>query len=608
MNRNASLVRLNAREEREDDARPLQVGLILRLMSYTQAVAGKRNWLFLLVLLRAIQLPALTWVTAAVIKGPISRGDWQGTLWGMAGFGLLALSTQLVMHFRQRYALELGETVVHDLRQKMFAHLQSMPMSFFHRTKLGRVISRMSSDIEDVRVGVQEVLFVSLVQIGNMAVAAAFMLWYDATLFLLVIGLLPVLWTVNHFFHRKMSVALRQMRDSFSRVTATLAESVNGIRVTQSFVRQDVNARLFGDLVSDHSQYNYEVNRAQGQFLPLLDLNNQVFAAALLVAGAWQLLRPGATTDVGDLIGFLLMANMFFSPITTLGNQYNQALTAMAGAERVFRLLDSPPEWHDAESAGELRIDDDAHAEHCGLSVEFRDLTFGYDPQRPVLHNINFKARAGETIALVGHTGSGKTSIINLLAKFYLPNSGQLLIDGTDVREITTPSLRRHVAMVLQQNILFTGTVRDNIRFGRPDASDQEVIDVVSQLDCLDLIADLPDGFDTKIGERGGNLSLGQRQIICFARALLIDPRILILDEATSSIDTLTEARVQAALLKLTVGRTSFIIAHRLSTIRHADQVLVLDQGEIVERGTHQRLLTTGGVYAGLHQRFVQAA
>lgn len=589
-------------DHREDEPRqrPLQFSLILRLLRYTRSNAWHRNWLFVLVIVRSLQLPALTWLLAAVIRGPIAAGDVTGVVLGAIAYALLALSTQIVMHYRQRLALELGERVVYGLRDAVFAHLQRMPMSYFHRTKVGRVVSRFGSDIEDVRIGVQDVAFVSLVQIGQMLFAGVCMIWYDVQLFLIVLGLVPVIWAINHVFHRRLSVTLRAMRESFSRVTATLAESIVGIRVTQGFVRQQENARLFHDLVVSHASFNSAVMKTHGLFLPLLELNNQFFIAILLALGGFQVLAPGAETDIGDLVGFFFMANMFFSPISVLGNQYHQAMTAMAGAERVFGLLDTVPEWSDPPQALQL--------EAVRGHVEFYNVCFGYTPERLVLKNISFSAWPGQTVALVGQTGSGKSSIINLIAKFYLPLSGYVCIDGHDIRALSADALHRSMGIVLQQNFLFQGTVAANIRVGRPAASLAELEASLRQLGCWDLFAALPAGLETRVGERGANLSAGQRQLVCFARALLADSRILILDEATSNVDTETEMRLQAALAVLLRNRTSFVVAHRLSTIRHADMVLVLDQGQIVERGRHDELLGTGGVYAGLYHRFARAA
>lgn len=593
-----ALTKLGQHEDHVD-SRPLDFRLIARLMEFMRPYAPQRNWLLVAVVLRAIQLPALSWVLAAVIDGPIQRSDVNGVIWGAVAFAFLAIFTQVTMHFRQRYALELGEAVVFDLRNAIFAHLQTMPMSYFHKTKVGRIISRMISDIEDVRIGVQEVLFVSLVAVGQMGVAAAFMIWLDPVLFLLVLGMAPILWGINRYFHRKLSVLLRQMRESFSRVTATLVESVIGIRVTQGFVRQQENARLFHQLVTDHSRYNTAVMRTHGLFLPLVELNTQVFVGLLLVIGGWRVLNSGNATDVGELVGFFFMANVFFAPLTILGNQYNQAMTAMAGAERLFSLLDRQPAWQDAPDAlPVMRLEG---------KVEFDAVSFAYDPGRPVLHNISFVAQPGQTIALVGHTGSGKTSIINLLAKFYLPTTGRILIDGQDLNRLQTKSLHTQFGLVLQQNFLFMGTVADNIRFAKPGATMDELLRVCRRLDCLDLMQSLPQGFETLVGERGGQLSQGERQMVCFARALLADPRLLILDEATSSIDPQTEVRLQRALNVLLSGRTSFVVAHRLSTIRHADQVLVLDHGHLIERGTHSELVAAAGAYSKLYERFAKA-
>ena len=586
--------------EREDEPRqrPLQFRLIARMMQHTRPYACKRNWLLVSVLLRAVQLPALTWMVAAVIRGPVAAGDASGVLWGSVAFALLAVSTQIVLHYRQKLALELGEAVVGDLRNQLFRHIQRMPMRWFHTNRIGRVISRMTSDMEDIRIGVQEILYVSLVQFLQMLIAAAAMIWFDWSLFLIVLGLAPVIWFTNQHFHQRLSVALRDMRESFSRVTATLVESVAGIRVTQSFSRQAENARLFDALAEDHSRYNTVVLKTHGTFLPLLELNNQIFIVLLLLVGGYRVLTPGHSTDIGDLVGFFFMANLFFSPISILGGQYNQAMTAMAGAERLFRLLDTEPEWTDRPHA--------MHPEHITGRVEFRDINFGYEPGRPVLKNISFVANPGDIIALVGHTGSGKSSIVNLVSRFYLPDSGDILIDDYEIRDLAGESLHRHMGIVLQQNFLFVGTVADNIRFSRPEATDDDLISVLRQLDCEDLLTSLPDGLQTAVGEGGASLSAGQRQLVCFARALLAEPSILILDEATSSIDSATEARLQRALNVLLQGRTSFVVAHRLSTIRNATQVLVLDHGEIVERGRHEELLQLNKVYASLHRRFVQ--
>jgi len=469
-------------------------------------------------------------------------------------------------------------------------------MSYYSTTKTGRIISRITSDCEALRIGVQDVLFVSLVGTGQMLVAALFMAWYDLVLFGIVLVITPFVWGLNRLFRERLTRAYRNVQEGFSRITATLAESVNGVRVTQAFSRQRTNAALFTDLVVDQAHVNLVAARTSGLFLPALETTSQVFIALLIIVGGYRVLAEPARMDIAALIQFFFLANIFFSPIQILGNQYNQALTAMAGAERVFGLLDTPPAWTDAPDATPI--------EQITGRVEFDAVTFGYDPDRPVLHDISFVAEPGQTVALVGHTGSGKTSILNLVSKFYLPQQGEIRIDGHPLSRITTDSLHDRLGIVLQHNFLFTGSVLDNIRYGNPRLSEDEVRNVLARLDCLDLIAALPQGLHTEVGEKGSGLSLGQKQLVCFARALAADPAILILDEATSAVDTLTEQRLQAALETLLAGRTSFVVAHRLSTIEKADLVLVLDQGHIIERGNHAELLTQNGTYAHLVEQF----
>lgn len=605
-----SLVQRVKDDDPDADVKPLEWGIVRRLFGYTKPFAKKRNWLIVLTLARASQLPALAWVSALIIAGPIAGGRTSSLIGWVGGYAALALFTDVVFHFRQRLALELGEAVVGRMRAEIFDHVSRMPMSFFNRVKLGRILSRVTSDAESLRIGIEHVFFVGIVQFGQMIFAAAVMLYTDWVLFLVVLGLAPVLWVLNNRFRGRLSRDTRAQHESFSRVTATLAESINGIRVTQGFVRQDTNAGLFRSLLADHSRYSMGAARSSGILMPLLELNSQFFVAILLMLGGWQVFA--GQVEVGVLITFFLFANQFFGPIQVLGNLYNQALVSMAGAERVFHLLDTQPDWEDAPDAVDLpdpRVNPEGVrtvSTARGVHVEFRDVSFGYVAGRAVLHEVSFTAAPGQMIALVGHTGSGKSSIINLVSKFYLPTAGKVLVDGREIRTLTSRSLHRQTGMVQQNNFLFAGSVLDNIRFGRPEATEADVRAAVDRLGCGDMFDSLPHGLATGVGERGGGISVGQRQLVCFARALLADPRLLILDEATSAIDALTEARLQHALMTLLAGRTSFVVAHRLSTIRHADLVLVLDQGRVTERGTHEELLSLKKHYAALHEQFTR--
>ncbi|MBI2827448.1 MAG: ABC transporter ATP-binding protein [Planctomycetia bacterium] len=587
-------------EHEQDDinvlARPPGADILRWLVGYTRPYAAKRNTLVVLVVLRSIQLAALAWMTGFIVSGPVAGRSPSGLLSGVLAYLALAAWTQFCFHFRQRLALELGESVVHDLRNDIFTHLQRMNVGFFHRVKLGRIISRITSDVDAVRAGVQDVVFTSLVGLGQMLAAAALMLWYDPVLFLVVAAMGPILGGLNYRFRGRLSRAHRAVQESFSRVTSRLVEAVHGVQVTQGFARQETSARLFRELVADHSKYNLEAARIAGLFVPLLDLNSQSFLASLLIVGGYRVLNPAIAMPAGELIQFLFLANIFFQPIQTLGDQYNQSLLTMAGAERVRRFLSTPPDWVDRPEARPLS--------RLRGEVTFERVGFAYQAGRPVLADISFTVEPGHTVALVGHTGSGKTSIVNLVAKFYLPTEGRVLIDGHDIRDLSTASLHRKLGIVQQQNFLFSGTVADNIRLGRPSATDAEVAASIERLGCADLIHALPDGLQTEVGESGRNLSVGQRQVVCFARALVADPAILILDEATSAIDVVTEHRIQQALARLVRGRTSFIVAHRLSTIRDADLVLVLSQGRIVERGSHAELVLRAGDYAALHRQY----
>lgn len=587
-------------EDRDADRAPLSARLIRRIFVYTRPYRAKRNWLFVLTFLRGLQLPALAWMIGQTINGPIAGRNLSGIFLYSGIYLALALAMVITLHFRQRFALQLGEAIAHDMRLDLFHKLNSMPMSFFTKTKFGRIISRMTSDIDNVRVAVQDVVFVVTIQGVQMAVAAILMAWYNWKLFSVMLLFVPIIWVINERYRREVARQLRRMQETWSRVTSTLAESVSGIRVTQAFVRQEINAGFFRKLINVHGENNVGVARASAVFIPLLQMKSQLFLGAMALLGGYGALRWQGRLhmEVGDLVMFFFLANFFFDPVQVIGNQYNQALSAMAGAERYFRLLDAAPEWTDAPSAKPVPL--------LSGAVHFEEVSFEYEPGRPVLGNISFTVQPGQTVALVGHTGSGKTTIVSLLQKFYLPTTGSILVDGHNLLEITSDSLRSQMGSVQQNNFLFAGSVLDNIRFARPSASPEQVRATLAALDCLDLLQALPQGLDTQVGEKSASLSMGQRQLICFARALLADPRILVLDEATSAIDTVTEARLQRALEALLRGRTAFVVAHRLSTIRKADLVLVLEAGRIVERGTHASLLAAGGTYARLHAEFVR--
>jgi ATP-binding cassette subfamily B protein len=484
-----------------------------------------------------------------------------------------------------------GERMLADLRNNLFRHLQRLSLGFYERNRAGVIISRLTNDVEAldqlVTDGVSSLIQNTLTLVGT----AVLLFFLDWRLALATMGVMPLMAVATAWFRKRSGRAYRSVRETLGLVTATLAEDIAGMRVLQSFTREDAAQQNFRQIGDDYRVANMRTVVLSGLYFPFVDFLSTAATAVVLGYGGW--LAYHGDVSIGIVVAFLGYLTNFFDPVQQLSQLYNTFLSAVAALDKITDVLDEAPEVEDAPEAFPL----DEIAGH----VAFEEVRFAYGRGPEVLHGIDLDVAAGTTVALVGHTGAGKSTIAKLLARFYDPTDGRITIDGTDLRSVTQQSLRRQLGIVPQEGFLFAGTVAENIAFGRPDATHEEIVEAARTVGADEFIDRLEQGFETQLGERGSRLSLGQRQLIAFARALLADPRILILDEATSSVDIGTERKIEHALHLLLEGRTAFIIAHRLSTIRDADLIVVLEHGLVVEQGTHDELLARDGLYLSLY-------
>ncbi len=576
-------------EERVRDQRRV----FARLLQYARPYW--KIWVFCLVMIvvsSAAQAAAPILIGRAV-DGAIAKSD-------LLSLGIITLAlflTFVISMFAMRYQIYwmsvAGQRILAVMRADVMKHIHRLSLQYLERKEAGDLMSRVVNDIDVINSfisqGMSQMIGMSFALIGLMVA----MFSIDWRLSLAVIIILPFMLFTTSFFSTVARRAFRKTRTTIGDVSAELQEELGGIKVAQAFNRGDLNIRRFAERNAANRDANVNANAITSAFTPAMDILSTIDLAIVGGLGGWLAIQ--GLISVGVVVTFIGYSQNFFRPIQMITQMWTIAQSAMAAAERIFDLLDLVPDIQDAPDASALP----AVKGH----VQFKGVCFGYDPHQPVLEDVSLDIPAGTSAAVVGPTGAGKTTLVSLLLRFYEATQGTILIDGHDIRGVTQASLRRQIGMVLQEPFLFSGSIMDNIRYGKLDATQEDIEGAARAANAHDFIMRLPEGYATQVGERGAMLSQGQRQLISIARAILDDPCILILDEATASIDTRTEALIQEALGHLLKGRTSIIIAHRLSTIRNADQVIVIDGGHIVERGRHAELLAQGGLYADLYQR-----
>jgi len=532
-----------------------------------------------------------------IVSRYILRADFAG-LWRMILAFIGVTLVGWVANAARTYSVgKIGQSMLFKMRSELFVKLQNLSFSFFDKADSGDLISRVTNDTDSIGEAFTSGAVSVISDILSMTLVIAVMFMINVQLTIVSLLIIPLIIGVALLFNAKFREAYMATRTQISKVTSKLEQSLAGIREIKSFAKEREVIREFREANLQDFQANLQATKVWGTFFPTIQIIQAIGSSIVMLYGGY-LAFSGALGPLEDAVGivitFLLYVSRFFGPIFDLTNFYNTVQSALAAAERIFELMDTKPEIMDSEDAIDMPP--------IKGEITFENVTFGYDPQHPVLYNINFRIKPKETVALVGPTGAGKSTIVKLISRFYEPQSGTIRIDGYDIRRVKQKSLRSQMGIVLQDTFLFTGTIMENIRYGKIDATDEEVINAAKLVGAHEFISKLPEGYDTKIGERGAGLSVGQKQLISFARALLRDPAILILDEATSSIDPYTDLLIRRAMKRLFKNRTSIVIAHRLSTVREADRIFVIDNGRIIEEGTHEELIKRGGLYKHLYE------
>ncbi len=563
--------------------------LIQYIKPYWKYVAGS----FVFVLLSAGTQAVAPYLTGRAVDEFITAGDKSGLGTIMLALAGVYFLSMVAMRFQIYLMGQATQRLLADLRVQVMEQVQRLSLKFLEGSDAGDLMSRLVNDIDAMGSFFSQGLSQMIGAFFSLIGIVIAMMSLDWRLALASFVIVPFMLLTTGQFSRWARTAFRKTRETIGDVSSDLQEEISGVKVAQAFNRTGENVSRFSERNAANRDANVQATAVTSAFAPAMDVLSTLDMA--IVAGYGGFLAVSGSITVGVVVSFLQYVQNFFRPIQQLSQMWTQAQAALAAAERIFELVDEEAEVEDLPNA--------IPAEHLDGRVVFEDVTFSYEEGKPVLQNVDILAEPGKTIALVGPTGAGKTTIVGLMMRFYDVDSGKIVIDGTDIRQYEQRSLRSNLGMVLQEPFLFSGSVMDNIRYGRLDASDEEVFAAAKIANAHEFILRMPSGYDTNVGERGGLLSLGQRQLISIARAILADPRILILDEATASVDTRTEALIQEALDQLLKGRTSFVIAHRLSTVRNADLVVVLDEGKVVEQGTHDALLEKGGLYAELYRR-----